>query len=187
VSNSKRDFIIPFVGLKTGVHEFEFEIENTFFEELEYSVIQKGEVLVNLSLEKKETMLIGDFSLKGSVTVPCDRCNDPIAVKIYGAFKLVYKFDDTPSDDEALITIYPEEFEIDVRNNIYEFITVSLPKRCVHEKGMCNEDMIELLNEYTINSDEEEDIDLDQHDNDQDDNDEDNDIDPRWEKLKKLK
>jgi len=33
----KREFCIPFSGLKQGKHEFTYEIENTFFESFEYS------------------------------------------------------------------------------------------------------------------------------------------------------
>lgn len=184
MATSKSDFVIPFVGLKTGVHEFEFVVDDAFFEAIEYSVIQQGNVLVTLHLEKKETMLIGDFSLKGSVRVPCDRCNDPADIKIKGDYRLIYKFDDQPSDDETLVTVYPEEFQIDVRENIYEFITVSLPSRRVHEEGGCNEDMIELLSEYTINSENRNDSSFD---DDHDDDDDDDEIDPRWAELKKLK
>ena len=63
----KSDYTIPFAGLKMGHHLFDFEIDNAFFEELDYSLIQKGDVHVSIDLEKKETMLIVLFDLKGAV------------------------------------------------------------------------------------------------------------------------
>lgn len=49
----KSIFEIPFVGLKVGVHEFDFEIDDKFFESLPYSLIERGSLKAFLSLEKK--------------------------------------------------------------------------------------------------------------------------------------
>lgn len=181
---SKRDYIIPFAGLKVGFHEFEFEIRDSFFDELEYSIIQKGNALVKLRLEKKETMLIGEFSVSGMVFTSCDRCNDPVEVPVNGSFRLIYKFGDEVSDDETLIVLPDDSYELEVRQNIYELITVSLPSRLVHPKGECNEEMLELLQKYSGRS---EDLSEEDDEDDWDEEDDDDDpIDPRWSALKNL-
>lgn len=174
-----KDYIIPFVGLKIGVHTFEFDITDTFFEIFEYSIIHKGKVKVELQLEKKETMLIGNYSISGTVEAECDRCNDYVDVEIEGEYRLVYKFDTDPTDDESLIIVYPEEHEIDVKENILELITVSLPSRAIHREGECNEEMISILDEYVL-------ISVDEEDEDSSEEFEEN-IDPRWSALNKLK
>ena len=193
---SNKEFVIPFVGLKLGFHEFEFEIDNTFFEGIEYSLVQKGDLCVKLTLEKKETMLVGNYVLHGVVETACARCTEPMKDDIDGQFQLVYKFDDQPSDDEALVIVYPEEFEIDVKVNILEFISVSLPSRSVHTDGDCNEEMIDILSEYQVFSKAElEDSDTtvfekdfaDEDEINYDDDSGDEMIDPRWEALKNLK
>jgi DUF177 domain-containing protein len=183
-----KDYIIPFVGLKLGVHEFKFNITDTFFDSFEYSIIHKGNVMVVLQLDKKETMLIGNYSISGVVEIECNRCNDPMNADIEGEYQLVYKFDTVPSDDESLIIVYPEEFEINVAENILELITVSLPKRSVHNEGECNEDMISLLDEYVMVSDEEAITSEDEPQSEKNKGeDDDDDIDPRWSALKDLK
>ena len=179
---SNKAYNIPFVGLNLGDHKFEYDITDTFFDSIDYSIIDKGNVRVELLLEKKETMLVGNFSLHGVVETNCNRCNDPCDIKIEGEHRLVYKFGTEPSDDESLIMVYPEEFEINVQETILELITVSLPARAVHKKGACNEEMIELLNEYILVSDDER---SQEQSNDEEDQSET--IDPRWEALKKLK
>jgi uncharacterized metal-binding protein YceD (DUF177 family) len=207
---SEKEFIIPFVGLKQGVHEFAFEIGNKFFESIEYSIIEKGQVTVKLALDKKETMLVGDFSLHGTVESSCARCTEPVDSKVEGEFQLVYKFDNKPSEDESLVIVYPEEFEIDVKASILEFISVSLPSRTVHEEGDCNEEITGILSEYQVfklddsseddyedegfdeldddsEDNEDEGLDENQEDNDDDQNGDDDYIDPRWAALKKLK
>ena len=190
---SNKEFIIPFIGLKVGFHDFNFEIHDAFFEEVEYSIIHKGNVTVSLTLEKKETMLIGEFQIGGTVSASCDRCNDPLDVPVKGTFRLVYKFDNETSDDESLIVLHPDAYELDVRDNIYELITVSLPARLTHPMGECNEEMIELLKKYSgqpesVEDDFDDDDDWDDEDwEEEDDDDGDDDpVDPLWSALKNL-
>ena len=200
VMKSLREFIIPFIGLKQGSHTFEYSINDAFFEGLDYSIIHSGEVAVDLVLEKKDTMMVAHFAMEGVVSTDCDRCTDAVNVPVSGEFQLIYKFGTEPSDDETLVIIHPDSYEIDVTNDIYELITVSLPLRCIHEEGECNEEMMATLNEYLLNP-EDEDEDFDDDDFDEDDSDDDEDwgddgdddddggsgnIDPRWSALKDL-
>lgn len=178
---SKKEYIIPFIGLKLGFHEFEFEVHDSFFEEKDYSIIHKGNVNVKLILEKKETMMIGEFTISGSVLTDCDRCTDTVEVPVKGQYRLVFKFDTEPSDDETLVVLHPDDYEIDLNDTIYELISVSLPTRLIHPKGECNEEMMELLNKYVLqkisgtkNNEEEEDFEDDEDwDDDEEEEDED--------------
>lgn len=180
----KSEYKIPFVGLKLGQHTFEFEVTDAFFDSFDYSLVTKGNVKVTLELEKKETMMIGNYLVEGEVELECGRCTDPMMEDVYGEYRLVYKFDNEPSDDESLVIVYPEEFEIDVRDKILELISVSLPARSVHDEGECNEDMVDLMDEYVVNADvefdEEEYEEAEEEDMEQE-------IDPRWAALKKIK
>lgn len=197
---ARKAYHIPFVGLKLGFHDFEFEIKDAFFEEVEYSIIQRGVVHVHLKLEKKETMLIGDFSISGKVFTTCDRCNESLELPVKGQFKLIFKFGTELSDDENLHVLHPDAYELELFDIIYEFITVSLPSRKVHKVGECNEEMIHLISKYSAIAeesesedwddedwDDEEDWDDDEEDWDDDDPDDNDPIDPRWKVLKKVK
>ena len=209
--SNDNEFIIPFVGLKQGKHVFEFDITDAFFDTFEYSIIQKGKVHIEFTLDKKDTMMVGEFQVEGSVETSCDRCNDSIEVPIEGEFRLVYKFDNKEFEDEALVIIYPEEYELHIKDTLLEFMTVLLPIRTIHPQGECNEEMLKLLNEYLITSldEDEDDEDLDDEeydddyddeeyddddfdddsdsdDNDDDEPDDDRPIDPRWGALSQL-
>lgn len=202
MKNTEKDFIIPFIGLKLGVHTFEFEIEDTFFEELEYSLIHAGKLKATLELEKKETMMIAYFQVAGSVSTDCDRCNSPMDLNLKGEFTLIYKFGLEESDDENLVVLHPDEYELNVKDPIYELMTISLPPRKIHPVGECDEEMWNLLQTYTLNAgvDDEDDLDdedwddedwddeddLDDEDWDDEDEDDDDPIDPKWAALKQL-
>lgn len=205
VKKSSNEFIIQFVGLKIGTHRYEFDIDKSFFEGVENTLIDDANVRVELAFEKKETMMIAEFSLSGTVTTPCDRCNDPMEVSVYGDYRIVYKFGTEVSEDENLIILHPESFELDVSAPIYELLVISLPARRIHPEGECNEEVMDLYNKYIVNANEPDDDDdwddedwegdedpdsdwEDDEEGDDDDADPDDDkpIDPRWSALKNL-
>lgn len=169
VSSFKRPFVIPFVGLKIGKHLFEFEVTQSFFEEQEYTGVENAELKVHLELDKKETMMIGVFHIEGKLETVCDRCMDPLHLDLDASYQIIYKFGLEDSDDENLIVLHPDEFELDVKTNIYELIIVSMPSKVVHPKGECNEEMMTTMEKYTVNLHDEEETDEDEDDDDDED------------------
>ncbi|AEA43243.1 YceD family protein [Fluviicola taffensis] len=209
MKKSTNEFIIPFVGLKIGTYSYEFDINKSFFEGVEETLIEDAKVRVDLVFEKKETMMIAEFSLSGTVSTPCDRCNDPMDMQIHGDYRIVYKFGTEISEDENLIILHPETFELNVSAPIYELVVISLPARKIHPQGECNEEVMGLYNKYIVNANEPETKEWDEDDDDWDDEDDDNEdqgdwkdedeedddsdepdndkpIDPRWSVLKNL-
>jgi uncharacterized metal-binding protein YceD (DUF177 family) len=204
------EFLIPFVGLKIGKHLFDFEVGNSFFESMEYSIIEQGNVKVTLELDKKETMMIALFHAEGIINTLCDRCNTPMDLEIDGGYKLIYKFGLEEEEDEMLVVLHPDSYQIDITNPIYELITTQLPLRVLHDEGYCDEEMWELIQQHIVNPEDEEDLDdedwddedeewdFDEDETDSDDDDDDDDweeedendkdkpIDPRWAILKNL-
>lgn len=172
--SSNRDFEIQFEGLKLGKHSFEFKVTDEFFANLEYSLVEYGNLNVLFTLDKKETMMIGEVSLDGYIKHPCDRCTETMKVPINGNLEVFYKFGTEESEDENLIMIGPSEFKINITPIIHELISILLPTRVIHKKGACNEEMLALLNEYSGFRRED------------DDDSDDGFIDPRWNKLKDL-
>ncbi len=168
-----RQFVIPFKGLKTGKHDFLFEIDEKFFNSYEASEIHKGKVLIKIQMNKNITMLELMFTLEGTVTVMCDRCLDDLDLPVSYKTKLFVKFGDTTEEqtDEILILSY-NEFELDVSQYIYEYTHLSLPYKRIHPDNnlgisMCNSEMIKKLDEYQVESKV-------------------NNNDPRWDNLKNL-
>jgi len=173
-----KQFSIPFTGLKIGKHQFEFEIDNSFFDAFEYSLVKKGDLKVALEMDKQETMLILQFHIFGTIGLDCDKCLSDFDAPLDVKERQIVKFaeDDLESDDLEIIMLNRNESEIDVSTMIYEFITVSVPyiKIC-EENGtgvQCDQEMIERLNKLSISNQAEEEKTVD---------------DPRWEALKKLK
>jgi uncharacterized protein len=168
----KSPFEIPFVGLKLGTHEFEFDVNDAFFASLPYSLIEKGSVKVWLDLEKKETMMIANFECFGHVEQICSRCNESALVEIDSDLAVIYKFgheEEETNDDNLLIVNY-DAYELDVSQQVYEMISLALPTRPMHEDGECDEEMVKLIEKYQVKEEKKDE----------------DDIDPRWSVLKGL-
>ena len=165
-------FIIPFSGLKLGQHTFEVKLTKAFFDNLDFFGITEGMGQVEIVLEKKETMLLVDFNLQAKSTAPCDRCNEPFTFLVETDLSIVYKFGEETSDDENLIVLSPDSYELDVYQPIYELMVTSLPSRILHEKENCDPEIIKWLDAKTDPPENLDNKDI---------------IDPRWSGLKNLK
>lgn len=172
-----KEFLIPFVGLKQGKHQFEFDINKAFFDYFEFDEFNDVNVKVNLILEKQSTMFELHFTHKGTVNVPCDLSNEDFDLPVKGSLDIVVKFGDEYNDENDEILILPHgEYQVDVSQYIYEMIVLSVPSKRIHpgiKDGTMDKAILERLNELAPKATSEE--------HEEEDN-----TDPRWDELKKL-
>ena len=131
---TRKEYIIQFVGLSLGLHEFKFEVGDSFFKDYDYSEIQEAKVVVNLNLLKQSQMMILEFNIGGTVKAACDICTGEFDLPLEGAYKLVVKVggSDTGNEDDDIITIAANEHQLDIAQYIYEYTTISLPIKRMH-------------------------------------------------------
>ena len=171
------EYLIPFVGLKLGKHQFEYQINKAFFDHFEYDDFESADIKVDLVLEKKSLMLELHFKHKGSVHVPCDVTGEMFDLPVEGNLRVVVQFgDEFNNENEELLILPHGEHQLDVSQYIYEMIALSVPLRRVHpgvEDGTLQSEALDKLNELKVTEVEEE-------------VEEEKEIDPRWDKLKQL-
>ena len=97
-----KEYTIQFVGLKTGIHHYDYQINDEFFEFFEYDDFNHVDVKANLELEKKPNMLDLRFDIKGSININCDVTNEPFDQPIENSLELVVKFGEEYNDEYAL-------------------------------------------------------------------------------------
>jgi len=152
----RREFEIAFVGLKPGVHEYNYEINDRFFEAFQQQDFRSCNARVKLQLDKKSSFMLLRFEIGGSLEVTCDRCNNELPLELWDEFNLTVKMVDEPGlmndqeEDPDVYYISRGESHIDVAEWIYEFINLSLPmqKTCAYEKmdgPHCNKAALEML------------------------------------------
>ena len=87
-----RQYTIPFKGLKEGKHDFNFVVDNSFFEQFESSEVKRGVVNVQVELIKHSQFLELQFDINGKITVNCDRCLEPFVSGITHQTMLYIRF-----------------------------------------------------------------------------------------------
>ena len=154
------EYIISFSSLKPGRYEYEFEVDDTFFEHFEQTEITHGSLAVKLEVQRQPMMLALAFNITGEVELTCDRCGDLYRQPVSGHRRLVVHIGGEEMEDEDDIIMLPaHEHAIDVSKYIYEFIVLFTPQRRVHpedengESG-CDPEVIKKLNELKVGDDQ---------------------------------
>lgn len=170
-----KQFDINILGLSNLTHDYEWTIDNSFFEALEEPLIEKGNLHVKATLTKSERMVVVDLDITGNVELVCDRSLEDfkhlLAIKSTTYFKYA---DEYAEISEEIINIPHNLDKLNLAQLIYENIGVNIPIKKLHPKFDLSEQ----------ESDDEE-ITLVYGNKEPSENTEE--IDPRWSALKNLK
>ncbi|MBS1730852.1 MAG: DUF177 domain-containing protein [Bacteroidetes bacterium] len=161
--NFRRAYDIAFVGLKPGIHEYEYRIDGKFFEHYDEQDFSDCQAVIRLKLDKKTNFMMLVFDVDGKADLWCDRCGNPLTVQLWDEFKLTVKMVDDPDQmneeelDPDVFYIGHHESHINVADWIYEFINLSIPlqKICaIKENGEpgCNPEVLKKLEEMKKNA-----------------------------------
>lgn len=174
---SLKQYSIPFTGLKIGQHQFNFEVDGGFFDEFEYSLVKDGLLSVSLLLEKRETLMVLNFHIKGNIQLSCDKCLSNFPHEVDAKDRLIAKFteSDDLADSEDVIIITKNENEVDVSLFIYEIVNLQVPYVSICEDPgntpSCDLEMLKKIDELSIDEEKSESEKQD----------------PRWDVLKNIR
>jgi uncharacterized metal-binding protein YceD (DUF177 family) len=161
----KRTFEIAFVGLKPGIHEFDYVVDDKFFVEKGSPDFTHCEANIKLQLDKKSSFMLLKFEIGGKADSTCDRCGNPLPIDIWDEFNMLVKLVENPDEmndqeeDPDVWYISRTESHIDVANWIYEFVLLSFPiqKICPEDENgnsTCNKEVLEKLKTMQVNEGE---------------------------------
>jgi uncharacterized protein len=165
-------YTILLSGLKEGHHTVNFEINNEFFEQFEESEVKEGRLIANVEMDKRPSHLEMLIKVSGSVRVSCDRCLEMFSQPVTSENRLLVKFGKSIGEtDPDILSLPASDSELDLQQQIYEFIILALPIKRVHPsdkngKSTCDPAMLKKLEELVVEEETEND--------------------PRWDELRKL-
>ncbi|MES2882467.1 MAG: DUF177 domain-containing protein [Bacteroidota bacterium] len=139
--SSRREYEIAFVGLKPGVHEFNYEVSDRFFEEYGMQDFKNVTARVKLLLERNNSFMLLRFEIGGKADVACDRCSSELPLQLFDEFSITVKMVEEPEkmneqeEDPDVYYIARGESHLSVKDWIYEFVNLSIPmqKTCEFE------------------------------------------------------
>jgi uncharacterized protein len=164
---------IDILGLSYSEHSFDFELGNSFFEVYGSESLNKGHFHAQVILNKKETFIEVEFNINGQASLMCDRSLELFDFPMTIRKKMVFKYGEEAQEvDEEVTIITRDQASLEVGQLMYEYILLDIPMKRLHPRfanESTQEDLTLVYSSETSPTDESDDID------------------PRWEKLKKLK
>ena len=126
-------FVIPLNDWAAGERKFHSHAGLEFFQTFDNTEILDADVNVEIHVVKDgRNKVEADLHLKGTVTVPCDRCLDPVQIPVEA----------DPSETLAPSAV---EVEWDLSQAVYDFVCLSLPLQRLHPEGQCDPDTVRFL------------------------------------------
>lgn len=154
-----RQYEIAFVGLKEGVHAFEYEVDDRFFATYGSTDFSNCRANIKLQFDKKSSFFLLKFQIGGQVTLNCDRCGQPFELQLWDDFDVVVKMVENPEelqhdDDPDVAYISKTDSHINVADWIYEFVNLSIPMQRIHPdvakgKSGCDPKVLAMLDQMS--------------------------------------
>jgi len=157
--SSRRNFDIAFVGLKPGIHEFDYDIDDQFFLAYQEQDFRHCIAHVKLTLDKSYSFMLLKFEVGGNIDTTCHRCGNDFPLQLWDEFNIVVKLVDEPNvmndqeEDPDVHYISKGESYLHISDWIYEFINLSIPmqRMCgTDEMGgpLCNKEVLAMLSKH---------------------------------------
>ncbi len=154
--NNRRAYEIAFVGLKPGIHEYHYAINDKFFAQYGEQDFTNCNAHIKLLLDKNNGFLMLKFDVDGKADALCDRCGNALTVRLWDEFNIIVKMVDEPDkmneqeEDPDVYYISRTESHLYVGDWIYEFINLSIPSQKICADGAdgnstCNEEVLSKL------------------------------------------
>ncbi len=164
VMGKRKAIEIAFVGLKPGIHEFTYEVDDSFFAEAEGREFTNCTATVKLQLDKNSSFFLLKFEVGGVADVACDRCGNQLTKDLWDEFNMLVKLVDNPEEmnqqeeDPDVFYISKTESHIYLNEWIFEFVSLSVPiqKLCSAEElggPKCNREVLEKLRQMEASED----------------------------------
>lgn len=128
-------FKIATIALSNKRHHFEIESDQGFFSRYEQEIINKGQFKVDIELDKSETMIQIQLSIKGHLILVCDRSLEEFEEPLDFSEKIIYKYGESLEDlGDNLYQIDRKDPTIDLFQDVFDFIALRVPMKKLHPR-----------------------------------------------------
>ncbi len=149
--SANAEFVIPYLGLSNGTYQFFFELDKKFFTSFEKSIIEEGQMKVEVSFEKQDRMVVLLVSGSGYYASDCDRCLAPIQVPVDFNDRMIIKIQEADlTQEDEVYYLAPNTSHIDLKPFVHESVLLHLPIKNLRdcqkdEFQFCDQDVLKNL------------------------------------------
>ncbi|WP_345070783.1 DUF177 domain-containing protein [Hymenobacter fastidiosus] len=131
--DSQFDLAIAKLAHKT--HQFAFELDRTFFDQFEQSLIPDGNLHADVTLTKTDRLITLDFRITGTVRLICDRSLDEFDQPLDITEQLLVRYGDREVElDDNVLQITPDTQTLPIAQHLFDYIGLALPMKKLHPR-----------------------------------------------------
>ena len=123
-------FVVKLTSLAPGTNRFAWHAGAEFFEAFGNVEILDADLEVAAKVVSHGLTAEASCEIAGTVTVACDRCLEDLVIPVETSFEEQY----TPEGDE-----------LDLSQDVYDYVCISLPLQRMHPEGECNQETTKYL------------------------------------------
>lgn len=123
-------FVVSLPDLGGGPKLFEWRAGHEFFESFGNTEILDADIVVTARVSDRGLTVKADCEIHGSVTVACDRCLEDLVIPVDASFEETYT---------------PESGELDLGQDVYDYVCILIPLQRTHPEGECNVETTKYL------------------------------------------
>jgi uncharacterized metal-binding protein YceD (DUF177 family) len=140
---------VNLVAIAEGKFQQDFVIDTQFFKNMENSDVLEADVKVHLDMDYRNGIYDCNFTLRGMLQIPCDRCLDPMEHPIDTTYHIAVKYGPEYDDSSDDVLVIPDsDAFLNVAYMLYDTIVLTIPMRHVHPQGKCNKQMVNALHKH---------------------------------------
>lgn len=163
---------INILNIKDGEYPISFSVSSEELEINDYKF--DSDIEINVKMIKSSSQILMEIYTYGVLNTQCDWCLDNIRFEVRNNFTMIYLYErqihqkEEYEEDDNLKYISLHQPEIDIKNDVRDYVLLSIPMRTVPEEkdGICTYCKRNVYEIYSFKKNNEN---------------------PVWEKLKKLK
>jgi uncharacterized protein len=119
----------------TGSNELSYQLDKGFFQLFESSLIENGQLVVNVKLDKSSRHIQLSFEIEGELELICDRSLEQFSHPIFIERTVYFKLDHENKElDLDLYMIEETSSTINLAQHIYDFVTLAVPMKKLHPR-----------------------------------------------------
>jgi uncharacterized protein len=131
----KSEYNLNLVSLGDKRHEFDFDMDNSFFELFDQQLVNGGQLTAHVVLDKSPLLLSLQIHIQGTVNLTCDRSLEPFDYPLDINETLLVKFGDQELElDENVLQIPHESHQLNLAQHLFDYIGLAIPMKKLHPR-----------------------------------------------------
>lgn len=174
------EYNINLVNLADKRHEYDFDLDNSFFELFDQTLVNGGHLKAHVVLDKSALLLNFEIHIQGAVNLTCDRSLETFDYPLDITETLLVKYGAQEMElDDNVLQIPHDTQALNLAQHLFDYIGLAIPMKKLHPRFVVDENSDEDILIYSTAQSEEPGSEPEAGEDE-------GPVDPRWDILKRL-